>query len=44
MYINAVVVGIVGTLLTEVAIIVFASLLVYIGSKGGKKDGKNNNN
>ena len=44
MYINPVVVGILGTLLTEVLIIVFGSLLVYIDSKGEKKDGENNNN
>lgn len=44
MYINPVVVGILGTLLTEALIIIFGSLLVYIDSKGEKKDGENNNN
>lgn len=44
MYINPVVVGILGTLLTEVLIIVFGSLLACLDSKGENKNGKNNNN
>lgn len=44
MYIDPVLAGIIGTLLTEALILIFASLLVYIDSKGEKKDGKDNNN
>ena len=44
MYINPVLAGVIGTLLTEAIILIFASLLVYVDSKGEKRDGENNNN
>lgn len=44
MYVNPVIVGILGTLFAETLILIFGSLLVYFDSKGEKKNGKNNNN
>lgn len=44
MYINPVLAGVIGTLLTEAIILIFASLLVYIDSKGEERNGENNNN
>ena len=44
MYINPVLAGVLGTLLTEALILIFGSLLVYIDSKGENENGKDNNN
>ena len=44
MYINPVLAGVIGTLLTEALILIVGSLLVYFDSKGEKENGKDNNN
>ena len=44
MYVNPVIAGILGTIFAEALILIIGSLLVYIDSKGEKKNGKDNNN
>lgn len=42
MYINPVILGILGTLFTEAIIIIIGSLLAYLDSKGEDENGKDN--
>ena len=44
MYINPVIVGVLGTIFVEVIIVILGSLLAYLDSKGEERDGENNNN
>ena len=44
MYVNPVIVGILGTIFAEALILIIGSLLAYLDSKGENKNGKDNNN